>query len=157
MESSIRIRDRCINWKCNAFLFFHVFFFFLNFHFSGRTPPMVIITSNPATVSNQNPFTFGFDCREICSFECFVRQQGIIPAYSRCNSNRYTASKLQNEKTYVFYVRGTDDVGNQGNPDSYTRTVGKSILSVHSANSFLDLRSAMQLVVDWKQSNRGLL
>ena len=157
MESSIRNRDRCINWKCNAFLFFHVFFFFFNFHFSGRTPPMVIITSKPATVSNQNPFTFGFDCREICSFECFVRQQGIIPAYSRCNSNRYTASKLQNEKTYVFYVRGTDDVGNQGNPDSYTWTVGKSILSVHSANSFLDLRSAMQLVVDWKQSNRGLL
>ena len=145
MESSIRIRDRCINWKCNAFLFFPVFFFF-NFHFSGRTPPMVIITSKPATVSNQNPFTFGFDCREICSFECFVRQQGIIPAYSRCNSNRYTASKLQNEKTYVFYVRGTDDVGNQGNPDSYTWTVGKSILSVHSANSFLDLRLAMQLV-----------
>ncbi|CAH3149847.1 unnamed protein product [Pocillopora meandrina] len=84
---------------------------------------MVIITSKPASVSNQNPFTFGFDCREICSFECFVRQQGIIPAYSRCNSNRYTASKLQNEKTYVFYVRGTDDVGNQGNPDSYTWTV----------------------------------
>ena len=145
MESSIRIRDRCINWKCNAFLFFPVFFFF-NFHFSGRTPPIVIITSKPATVSNQNPFTFGFDCREICSFECFVRQQGIIPAYSRCNSNRYTASKLQNEKTYFFYVRGTDDVGNQGNPDSYTWTVGKSILSVHSANSFLDLRLAMQLV-----------
>ena len=145
MESSIRIRDRCINWKCNAFLFFPVFFFF-NFHFSGRTPPMVIITSKPATVSNQNPFTFGFDCREICSFECFVRQQGIIPAYSRCNSNRYTASKLQNEKTYFFYVRGTDDVRNQGNPDSYTWTVGKSILSVHSANSFLDLRLAMQLV-----------
>ena len=126
--------------------YFFLFFFFFNFHFSGRTPPMVIITSKPATVSNQNPFTFGFDCREICSFECFVRQQGIIPAYSRCNSNRYTASKLQNEKTYVFYVRGTDDVGNQGNPDSYTWTVGKSILSVHSANSFLDLRLAMQLV-----------
>ena len=95
---------------------------------------MVIITSKPATVSNQNSFTFGFNCRETCSFECSVRQHGNIPAYSQCNSNRHTASSLQNGKTYVFYVRGTDDVGNQGNPTSYTWRVGESILSGKKKN-----------------------
>ena len=95
---------------------------------------MVIITSKPATVSNQNSFTFGFNCRETCSFECSVRQHGNIPAYSQCNSNRHTASSLQNGKTNVFYVRGTDDVGNQGNPTSYTWRVGESILSGKKKN-----------------------
>ena len=95
---------------------------------------MVIITSKPATVSNQNSFTFGFNCRETCSFECSVRQHGNIPAYSQCNSNRHTASSLQNGKTYVFYVRGTDDVGNQGNPTSYTWRVGESIISGKKKN-----------------------
>ena len=111
--------------KIHAFLGFAVFSLF---HFSDRTPPIVIITSKPATVSNQNSFTFSFNCRETCSFECSVRQHGNNPTYSQCNSNRYTASNLQNGKTYVFYVRGTDDVGNQGNPTSYKWKVGKSIL-----------------------------
>ena len=116
------------------------------FHFSDRTPPMVIITSKPATVSNQNPFTFGFNCRETCSFECSVRQRGINPSYSPCNSNRFKASNLQNGKTYVFYVRGTDDVGNQGNPASYTWKVGESILTGLKKINFTFLLVTTKLV-----------
>ncbi|KAJ7392608.1 hypothetical protein OS493_010259 [Desmophyllum pertusum] len=89
--------------------------------FVDRTPPQVIITSKPALLSNQNSFTFGFYCRrETCSFECVATQQGNSPAYSQCNAKRYTANNLQNGQVYVFGVRGTDDVGNQGNPVNYT-------------------------------------
>ena len=107
---------------------------------------MVIITSKPATVSNKNPFTFGFNCRETCSFECSVLQRGINPSYSPCNSNRFKASNLQNGKTYVFYVRGTDDVGNQGNPASYTWKVGESILTGLKKNNFTFLLVTTKLV-----------
>ena len=107
---------------------------------------MVIITSKPATVSNKNPFTFGFNCRETCSFECSVRQRGINPSYSPCNSNRFKASNLQNGKTYVFYVRGTDDVGNQGNPASYTWKVGESILTGLKKINFTFLLVTTKLV-----------
>ena len=120
--------------------------FFSLFHFSDRTPPMVIITSKPATFSNKNPFTFGFNCRETCSFECSVRQRGINPSYSPCNSNRFKASNLQNGKTYVFYVRGTDDVGNQGNPASYTWKVGESILTGLKKINFTFLLVTTKLV-----------
>ena len=48
--------------------------------------------------------------------------------YSQCNFNRYIVSNLQNGKTYVFGVRGTDDVGNQGNPVTYTWKVGEERL-----------------------------
>ena len=48
--------------------------------------------------------------------------------YSQCNFNRYIVSNLQNGKTYVFGVRGTDDVGNQGNAVTYTWKVGEERL-----------------------------
>ena len=92
---------------------------------SDRTPPQVIITSKPASLSNQGLFTFHFYCQETCSFECTVALQGNIPVYSQCNNRRYTANSLQNGNTYVFGVRGTDDVGNQGDPVTYTWKVGE--------------------------------
>ena len=95
------------------------------FFFSDRTPPQVIITSKPASLSNQGSFTFRFYCQETCSFECAVALQGNTPVYSQCNNRRYPANNLQSGKTYVFGVRGTDDVGNQGNLVTYTWKVGK--------------------------------
>ena len=50
---------------------------------------------------------------------------GSRPAFTQCNSNRYTASSLQNGLVYVFQVRGTDDVGNHGSSANYTWKVGK--------------------------------
>ncbi|XP_068683141.1 uncharacterized protein [Montipora foliosa] len=88
--------------------------------FVDLTPPLVIITSKPGSLSNQGSFTFRFDCRDTCSFECAVALQGSSLVYSQCNTKRYTENNLQNRKTYVFGVRGTDDVGNQGNPVTYT-------------------------------------
>ena len=116
---------------------------------------MVIITSKPTTVSNKNPFTFGFNCRETCSFECSVRQRGINPSYSPCNSNKFKASNLQNGKTYVFYVRGTDDVGNQGNPASYTWKVGESILTGLKKNNFTFLLVTTKLVTGGGGRGKG--
>ncbi|KAL9963564.1 hypothetical protein ACROYT_G027084 [Oculina patagonica] len=88
--------------------------------FVDRTPPQVIIASKPAPLSNQASFTFSFYCRDRCSFECAVTLQGNGPVYSQCNTKRYSVNNLQNGQTYVFGVRGTDDVGNQGNPVTYT-------------------------------------
>ena len=90
-----------------------------------RTPPQVTITSKPTSPSNQNSFTFRFSCGGTCSFQCSVAQMGSRPAFTQCNSNRYTASSLQNGLVYVFQVRGTDDVGNQGSSVNYTWKVGK--------------------------------
>ena len=53
--------------------------------------------------------------------------------YSQCNIKGYTANNLQNGKTYVFGVRGTDDVGNQGNPVTYTWKVGEERLSFNKS------------------------
>lgn len=83
------------------------------------------ITSKPTSPSNQNSFTFQFSCGGTCSFQCSVAQMGSRPAFTQCNSNRYTASSLQNGLVYVFQVRGTDDVGNQGSSVNYTWKVGK--------------------------------
>lgn len=109
-------------------VFDHVSFDFLfsSFPFrSDRTPPQVTITSQPTSPSNQNSFTFRFSCGGTCSFQCSVAQMGSRPAFTQCNSNRYTASSLQNGLVYVFQVRGTDDVGNQGSSVNYTWNVGK--------------------------------
>ena len=95
------------------------------FIFSDRTPPQVIITSKPASLSNQGSFTFRFYCQDTCSFECTLALQGNNLVYSQCNTKRYTANSLQNGKTYLFGVRVTDDVGNQGNPVTYTWKVGE--------------------------------
>lgn len=104
----------------------HQYFLVFNLSFfSDRTPPQVIITSKPASLSNQGSFTFRFYCQEKCSFDCTLALQGNILAYSQCNNKRYSANNLQNGKTYVFGVRGTDDVGNLGNPVTYTWKVGE--------------------------------
>ena len=53
--------------------------------------------------------------------------------YSQCNSESYTVNNLQNGKTYVFSVRGTDDVGNQGNAMTYTWKVGEQNFSFNKS------------------------
>ena len=92
-----------------------------------RTPPQVTITSKPAPLSNQNPFTFTFSCQETCTFECGVAQEGNTPTFYHCNSKIYRTTNLQNGLTYVFQVRGTDDVGNQADAVKYRWKVGKEI------------------------------
>ena len=113
-----------------CFCFYCFLLFTKAAYFLDRTPPQVIISSKPATLSNQALFTFSFYCRDTCSFECTATLQGNNPTYSQCNRERYTIKSLQNGQTYVFSVRGTDDVGNQGNPVTYTWKVGERSLFV---------------------------
>ena len=92
-----------------------------------RTPPQVTITSKPVPLSNQSPFTFTFSCRDTCTFNCGVAQEGNTPTFYQCNSKSYKITNLQSGLTYVFQVRGTDDVGNQADVVKYRWKVGKEI------------------------------
>lgn len=65
-----------------------------------------------------------------------MAQEGNSPTFSQCNTRRYTVRNLQNGLTYVFHVRGTDDVGNRANPVTYTWKVGKERFLFESPDRF---------------------
>lgn len=53
------------------------------------------------------------------------------------------ANNLQGGKTYVFGVRGTDEVGNQGNPVTYIWKVGQQTLFAFPNNDETEYRQVV--------------
>ena len=86
------------------------------------TPPITIITSAPPSLSNQETVVFQFACNEVCPlFQCWLHEDinetaDVVP----CSSGRYLTPSLSHRKHYVFSVSATDQVGNIGDPVSYT-------------------------------------
>ena len=51
--------------------------------------------------------------------------RGNSAVYSPCNTGRYHVTSLQGSVVYVFLVKATDSVGNEGPPRTYIWKVGK--------------------------------
>ena len=85
------------------------------------TPPVAFINQRPALVSNQLSSRLTFSCNEICTFGCllfeFNSSRGNIVS---CNQRFFSTPILEHNKSYVFVVVPTDDVGNRGQEFSYT-------------------------------------
>ena len=86
------------------------------------TPPIVTFTIVPAMISNvKNNVFFQFTCEEICTYQCkFYEASDEIKMGFSCNSTRFHTGSLSHGKQYTFSVTATDQVGNVGEPVSYT-------------------------------------
>ena len=90
------------------------------------TPPRVTVVDTPTPVSNANMAFFSYQCDEACSFECqLLLQQEVTPSlFVPCGNlvtdiGNFITPLLLHNVTYKFSVRGTDVVGNTGEPNTY--------------------------------------
>ena len=85
------------------------------------TPPIAFINQRPALVSNRPSPRLTFSCNEICSFACLFYEFNTSRGNSfPCNRRFFSTPILEHNKTYVFVVIPTDDVGNEGDESSFT-------------------------------------
>ena len=91
------------------------------------TPPDVMLTSFPPTVSQQTEWLFRFQCVNefVCTFMCSLHVVDTTRQFRDCSSGQLLADELQNDVQYEFAVRATDHVGNVGHLRTYQWTVGK--------------------------------
>ena len=101
----------------------------LNFNVDNvdLTPPDVMLTSFPPTVSQQTDWSFRFQCVNefICTFMCSLHVVDTMRQFRDCSSGQLLADELQNDVQYEFAVRATDHVGNVGHLLTYQWRVGK--------------------------------
>ena len=86
------------------------------------TPPTVTFTRVPPEVSNiENNVFVQFRCEERCTYQCLFHEENDGSAVaSPCNMGWYQTSSLSHGKCYILTVTATDEVGNVGEPESYS-------------------------------------
>ena len=82
------------------------------------TPPIVTITDGPSPLSNQVNTYFRFTCDEVCTTECHLSSDTLVPLY--CNWKSFYARNLQHNKSYTLTIVATDRAGNRAEPVYYT-------------------------------------
>ena len=84
------------------------------------TPPNVTIIQRPNLLSNDVTTTFRYVCNEICTFKCrlLFNQSQYNP--TDCNSGVFVTSPLQHNTNYTLLIIATDQVGNKGEPVTYS-------------------------------------
>ena len=101
--------------------------------FIDRTAPKVSFYGTPEVISNQTTYTFKFGCNEECSTQCRLYKKGSQASFSSCAGgfSRYTkrhdTGTLTSDVTYVFEVKPTDIVGNEGEVQTFEWQTGKSL------------------------------
>ena len=84
------------------------------------TPPNVTIIQQPNQLSSNVTPIFTYTCNEICTFECqlsFNQSQGNS---SDCNNGIFVTPPLQHNTNYTLSLVATDQVGNRGEPVTYS-------------------------------------
>ena len=99
-------------------------------HADRTSPTLRIISSLPPSFSNEQQWTFGFECRDTspCTTYCSVHLVGSTPNFETC-TKRWTASGFANEDFLEFILQSVDAVGNMAPMISHQWTVGKMLLA----------------------------
>ena len=84
------------------------------------TPPNVTIIQQPNPLSNNVTPTFMYTCNEICTFECQLSFNQSQDNPSECNNAIFVTHPLQHNTNYTLSIVATDQVGNRGEPVTYS-------------------------------------
>ena len=84
--------------------------------------PVVTISSDPGSATNDATPTFAFSAPDAASYACSLRITGSPDSYSSCTSP-FTASPAVADGSYTFKVRATDAATNTGSSDTHAFAV----------------------------------
>ena len=87
------------------------------------TPPIVTFTQVPQKISNiESNVLLKFTCDDDCRYQCFFDEESNENevAISQCDIGHFYTSTLSHGENYTLTIIATDNVGNVGEPTSYT-------------------------------------
>ena len=87
------------------------------------TAPEVTILQRPQEISNHKSFTIRFTCNELCSIQCqfYTVSPNQMDNYTiSCNNGVFSTPTLDHNATNTIIITATDQVGNKGEPVSYS-------------------------------------